>query len=196
MNRRTSRFINLPWMDRLAVAVGFDLVVNWALLGMAFRHVHNAWLTDFAMVPQVLLSLWVLSGLGPRPIPPRILATAVVAFLGSATLEASLIGFGRKWPVTLILASLILLGFCLWRLKDLIAQPEGETVYRQPAFWLLGGWVLGQGMHLTFIPLADLFLKSLPKAWILVPWIITYFLGLSLNLVLSKAFLCRKSAWS
>ncbi len=183
-------------MDRFAVMVGFDLIVNWALLGLAFRHIHNAWLADVALVPQVLLSLWVLSGLGPRPIPPRALAVAVATFLGSAVLEAGLIGFGRKWPVSMVLASLILLGLCLWRLKDLVSLPDGDVVYRQPAFWLLGGWVLAQGIHLTFTPLADLFLKSLSKTWILIPWIITYFFGLSLNLVLSKTFLCLKSSSS
>ncbi|HEY3399769.1 MAG TPA: hypothetical protein VGK03_03985 [Geothrix sp.] len=191
-NRKSPRYVHLPWMDRLIISVLFDLLVNWTLLGLAFRHIHNAWLADLALVPQTMLSLWVLSSLGPRPIPAFILAPGAVAGLGSTLWEAVSTGFRGKWLVAMTVSSLIVFPLCLWKLKELLSQPDGEPAYRQPAFWLLGTWALDHGTMLIFYPLVDPFMHRLSPAWILVPWLVNYLIGLLLSFTLSWTFLCRK----
>lgn len=193
VNWRSGRFIHLPWMDRLFIAVAFDLLVDWALLGMALRHMHNIWLLNLALVPQILLSLWVLSGLWSRSIPAFITAPAVGAVLGIAFVEAAWVGLGSKWFASMTVWNLVILILCLWKLKNLLFQSDGKSVYEHPAFWLSSAWVLAQGIHLTFHPLTDLFLKRLSPDWILIPWFMNYSVGLLLSLALSRTFLCRKS---
>ncbi len=183
-------------MDRLSVAVAFDLLVDWGLLGLAIRHTHNIWLLNLAIVPQLLFSLWVLSGLGERPFPRLVIALAVWSVLGIAIVEAIWVGLGTKWSVSLIAWSLVLLALCLWKFVDLLIQLDGESVYHQPAFWMLSAWVLMQGNHLTFHPLSSLFLQRLSLDWVLVPWFMNYSVGLLLTLSLSKTFLCLKSSSS
>ena len=191
-NQRTIRFVHHPWMNRLAVAVAFDLLVDWLLLGMAFNHIHNAWLSNLALVPQFFLSLWVLSGLGSPPLSTAILAPSAVAVLGAACLEATSSGLGSKWTATMTISNFLLLALCLWILKDFIFQTNKESTYRAPKFWLLCAWVLAMGSHLTFDMVANVFLHRLPTAWILVPWFGNYLVGFFLSLTLSRTFLCPR----
>jgi hypothetical protein len=183
-------------MKRLALAVAFDLLVNWVLLGTAIRHIHNAWLANLAFLPDVGLSLWVLSGLGPRRFPTVVLVPTAAVLLGATLLEAASTGLYLKWLTAMTISSILLLGFCLWRLKEFLLQPAGPPAFQQPAFWVITAWTLAQGIHTTFNPLFRFFLRHLSHDLILVPWALVYALGLVINLILSRAFLCPKSTSS
>ncbi len=195
-SRRSSRFVRLPWMRRLALAVAFDLLVNWALLGMAIRNIHNAWFDNLTFLPEVGLSLWVLSGLGPSRFPGLVIVPTAAVLLGVTLLEAASTGLYLNWLTAMTTSSILLLGFCLWRLKEFIQQPAGAPAFQQPAFWVITAWTLAQGIQTTFNPLFSLFLRHLNHDLILVPWALVYLLGLVLNLILSRAFLCPKSTSS
>lgn len=179
-------------MSRLSVAVLFDLLVNWALLGLAFGHIHNAWLANLAFVPQTLMSLWVLSDLGPRPFPVSILVSAGVLILATAGWDATSFGLKTKWLTSMAVASIVLLGLSTWKLQGLL-QLNGETLFQEPAFWLLGTWTLDHGTLLIFYPLADAFIHHLSPTWVQIPWLVNYLVGLLLNITLARTFLCRNT---
>ncbi len=193
---RSTQYVAHPWMRRLAATLLVDLLVNWTLLGMAMSHVHNAWLTNLAFLPQALLFLWVLSGLRPRPFPAFAMPLILMILVIIACFEAQSAGIGQKWITSMTVFSALVLLLCLWQLKELFILTDGSPIHHQPAFWLLGSWILMAGNHLTFYPLVRHFLKHLPQAWILVPWLMTYLIGLSLNICLSRTFLCRNSTSS
>ncbi|HEX4844693.1 MAG TPA: hypothetical protein VFV26_00650, partial [Geothrix sp.] len=155
-------------------------------------HIHNAWLADLAFVLQTLMSLWVLSDLGPNPFPVSILALVGVMILATAGWDATSVGLKAKWTTGMAMASLVLLGLSIWRLKGFL-QPKGETLYQEPAFWLLGTWTLDHGTLLIFYPLADAFIRHLSPAWVQIPWLVNYLVGLLLNITLARTFLCRKT---
>jgi hypothetical protein len=179
-------------MDRLALVVAFNLLVNWALVGMSIQRIHNAWLANLAFLPEVGLALWVLSGLGPRRFPTVVLVPTAAVLLGATLLEAASTGLWIKWLTSMTISSILLLAFCLWGLKEFFLQPVGPPAFHQPAFWVLAAWTLEQGIRTTFNPLFNLFLRHLSHDLILVPWVLIYAIGLVLNLILSRAFLCPK----
>lgn len=183
-------------MTRLSLAVLFDLLVNWILLGMAMRHIHNAWLADLAAVPQTLLALWTLTGLSPRTATVRLATITGMAALGFAVWEGTLLGLERKWLATMTVSSAGIFILSFWSLWNLLRVVDEIPHFRNPAFWILATWVIDHGTILVFYPISDNFLHHLPHDWILVPWFLNYLVGLLLSLSLSWTFLCRKSTSS
>lgn len=180
-------------MDRLALAVVFNLLVNWILLGLAFRHIQNLWFSDLLVLPRMVLALWVFSSLSPRPLSAFFLAPALLITLGCAVWDAASLGLSQKWLTTITISNLVLFALCLWTLKDLFLQADGAAASHQPAFWMLGSWAMAHGITLFYTPLFGLFLKHLSPAWIVVPGLAYFLVGLILNITLSWTFLCRKS---
>ena len=176
--------------DRLFIAVAFDLLVDWALSDGSPTHAQH-------LAPQLRLcprSFIPMGSLALESVDPAfITAPAVGAVLGIAFVEAAWVRLGSKWFASMTVWNLVILILCLWKLKNLLFQSDGKSVYEHPAFWLSSAWVLAQGIHLTFHPLTDLFLKRLSPDWILIPWFMNYSVGLLLSLALSRTFLCRKS---
>ena len=191
VHQRSGSYLSLPWMRRLAILVCLQLAVNWAMLGLAMNRVHNAWLADLAHLPEVLLPLWVLAGLGPRIVPRAAFITAAAAMVSTAAWNAAHVGLGAKWPVAEATASILLLALCVWQFKGLLAQEDQRSAWNQPASWLLGAWTLDQAIMLMLYPLQNLFLHQLSRDWILVPWLVRFIIGLFLNLAIAKTFLCR-----
>lgn len=187
---RRPRYQALPWMARLAALVGFDLAVNWIMLGMALGHLRNAWVADLRILPGFALALWVLDGVGPRPLPRPLLGGAAAASVAAVAWDAGRIGLGGKWPLALALTEATVLGISLWRLKEHLVQDGTTPAFRQPAFWLLGTLALTQSVWLTFDPMFNLFLQRLSREWILVPWFAKYLFGLFANMALARTFLC------
>jgi hypothetical protein len=155
------------------------------------NRVHNAWLADLAHLPEVLLPLWVLAGLGPRIVPRAAFIAAAAAMVSTAAWDAAHVGLGAKWPVAEATASILLLALCVWQFKGLLSQDDQRSAWNQPASWLLGTWTLDQAIMLMFYPLQNLFLHQLSRDWILVPWLVRFIIGLFLNLAVAKTFLCR-----
>jgi hypothetical protein len=196
IHHRSDRYAAPPWLRRLSLLQGYNLLVNWTLLGLAMNHVRNAWLAAPTYLVETLLSLWVLRGVDPRRLRWPALVPSIALILGSAAVDVSRTGFRGKWPLSETLAGLLLLLFCLLLLVRLLRSDSATPTMDQPSFWLLGAWSLILAFDLTFFPLQNLFLQRLSHAWILVPWFAKYVTGLILNLVLARTFLCPKPSSS
>lgn len=183
-------------MNRLAMLLVYGLLVNWALVGLALNQIRNAGIGDVAYLLESLFTLWVLSGIGPRPLPGPLLGSAGIVIMLSGAWEAATVGFTTKWPRTETVSGLIIGSLCLWRLLQTLVQEDHDPAWRQPAFWLLGSWSLLIGVELTFFPLHNLFLQRLTGAWLVVPWFAKYVIGLILNLGVARTFLCPKPSSS
>lgn len=194
--QRTGKYHFRPWMAKLGVLLMFQLLVNWGMLGTSINGRHNDWLEDLAYLPEMVLSLWVLDGIREGGLPRMVLLASLGLMGGAAAINGFQVGLDRTWPLAWTVASLLLLGLCLWQLQELITQKGSESIWHQPAFWLLTSWPLMLGVDLTFYPLHNFFLKSLSRAWILVPWFAKYLIGLILNLGVARTFLCPKPSSS
>lgn len=149
-----------------------------------------------AYLPEMVLSLRVLDGIGERVLPKAVLLACLGLMGGAAAINASQVGLEKTWPLAWTVASLLLLALCLWQLLGLITRRGSGSIWSQPAFWLLTSWPLMLGVDLTFYPLHNFFLKSLSRSWILVPWFAKYVIGLILNLGVARTFLCPKPSSS
>lgn len=192
----SGRFATPPWMRRLSLLLVYGLLVNWALLGLALGHVRNAWLSAPAYLVESLLTLWVLQGITPRCLPKPVLVPSVAVILGTTAVDAFRIGVRGKWPVSETVTTLILLALCLLALSASSREDDETPARDRPAFWFLGTWSLMLAFDLTFYPLHNAFLQHLSRDWILVPWFAKYAVGLILNLVLSRTYLCPKPSSS
>ncbi len=196
VHRQSGKYRVHPWMDRLAVLLLFQLLVNWVMLGTALNGIHNDWQEDLSFLPEMMISLWVLAGVGRFPLPRIILLASAGLMAICATLDATQVGLEKTWPLAWTVASILLLGLCIWQLVRLMIQRDLERIWNQPAFWLLGPWSLLLGADLTFFPLHNYFLKHLSRTWIVVPWFAKYLIGLILNLGIARTFLCPKPSSS
>lgn len=194
--QRSGKYQVRPWMAKLGALLMFQLLVNWGMLGTSINGRHNDWLEDMAYLPEMVLSLRVLDGIGERVLPKAVLLACLGLMGGSAAINASQVGLEKTWPLAWTVASLLLLALCLWQLLGLITRRGSGSIWSQPAFWLLTSWPLMLGVDLTFYPLHNFFLKSLSRSWILVPWFAKYVIGLILNLGVARTFLCPKPSSS
>lgn len=183
-------------MRRLTLALVYSLLIDWALLGLAIFHVHNSWLGNLAYFLESLAYLWVLAGIGNRKPFRTFLIPALLAILLSTIWDAWHQGLWKKWLVTESTAGVVLCGFCLWLLLDLLRGRTLISNWNQASFWLLGAWTLQYPVEFTFYPIHNLFLNSLSRDWILVPWFAKYLIGLILNLGVARTYLCPKSSSS
>lgn len=188
--RATGRYRTQPWMSRLSVLLVFILIEDWTMLGTAMNGIHNPWLADLWFLPEVLLMAWAINGVGSRPVSNPTLGLAALAVVLGVAWEAAHTGLRTRWAVTGTVSSLLLLCLCLWQLFALIVQTEAGSPWRDPAYWFLGAWSLLLIMDLTFFPLYGLFLRSLSRTWILLPWLGKSIFGLVLNLGLARTYLC------
>lgn len=192
----SGRYAAPPWMRRLSLLLGYGLLVNWALLGLALNHIRNAWLAAPAYLIESLLTLWVLRGVGSRRLAWSVLIPSITVILGSAASDALRIGLHGKWPVSETITTLILLVLCLILLTTQLRNEGGTSAWDQPSFWLLSAWSLMLAFDLTFYPLHNVFLQRLSHEWVLVPWFAKYVIGLILNLALARTYLCPKPSSS
>lgn len=192
----SGRFTTPPWIRRLSLLLGYGLLVNWTLLGLALNHVRNAWLAAPAYLVESLLTLWVLRGVAPRRFPSLVLVPSIAVILGTTAVDAFRIGVRGKWPISETVTSLLLLALCILALSEPSREDDETPARNRPSFWLLGAWSLMLAFDLTFYPLHNVFLQQLSREWILVPWFAKYVVGLILNLVLARTFLCPKPSSS
>lgn len=190
---RSAHFIRHSWMGRLAITVVFILLVNWILLATAMNHIHNHWIFNATVIPEFALSLWTLSGVGPRALPKLVLASALAGILGIASLEWWKFGVWAMWSTAILYMIAVLFAVCIWKLMQIIPIAVEDPDNWRPAFWLLGAWMLMFGVDLIFWPLHDYFLARLSKPLLLVPFLVKFLLNMSFNLALARTFLCRKS---
>ncbi|HJW73306.1 MAG TPA: hypothetical protein VJ486_10795 [Geothrix sp.] len=190
---RSTLYIRRPWMNRLSITLLYILLVNWLLLATAMNHIQNNWMYNASVIPEFALSLWTLSGIGPRPIPTFVLGPAPVGILGIAILQWLKMGPWEMWPMVILYSITVLFALCIWRLARIIPLIVEDPDTWQPAFWLLGSWMLMNGVDLAFWPLFDYFLARLSRPLVLVPFLMKFILGMFFNLALARTFLCRKS---
>jgi hypothetical protein len=190
---RSTSYIRLPWMKRLTITTTFILLVNWTLLAMAMRHIHNHWLFNLTVIPEFMLSLWLLSGIGPKPISSLVFSVALAGIIATAILEGWQLGPWVMWSGSILYLLAVLFALCIWKLVQIIPLVVGDSDTWQPAFWLLGSWMLMNGVDLIFWPLHDYFLARLSKPYVLVPFLVKFILALFFNFALARTFLCRKS---
>ena len=190
---QSMRFLSFSWMRRLTVLLVLQLAVNWAMLGMAMNKIHNAWLADLAHLPEAMLPLWVLAGLDAQETPRPAFIASAGAILLSAAWNANQVGLSARWLMAETTASLALLALCLWQFKGLVARTDQHSFWSQPAFWLLGTWILDHAIMLMFYPMQNLFIHQLSRTWILVPWLVRFTIGLVLNCTISRTYLCQKT---
>jgi hypothetical protein len=190
---RSTLYIRRPWMHRLTITLLYILLVNWILLATAMNHIHNNWIYNASLVPEFVLSLWTLSGVGPRPIPNLVLGPALAGALGIVILQFWKLGPWPMWSMALLYSITVLFALCIWRLVCIIPLVVEDPDSWQPAFWLLGSWMLMNGVDLVFWPLFDYFLARLSRPLVLVPFLVKFILAMFFNLALARTFLCRKS---
>ncbi|GLH72621.1 hypothetical protein GETHLI_11230 [Geothrix limicola] len=187
---RSGRFASRLWMSRLTVFLIVTLVESWSMLATAMGGIHNTWLANLWTIPESLALLWALAGAGDRPIPP-----AVSSFLGALLLlpmcwDAVSLGLGARWLLSGTFASLVLLGICVRQLFVLFTQPVTRKAWHEPLYWFLASASLSLAIELTFYPLFNLFLRTLSRDWILVPWTAKSLAFLVLNAGLARTYLC------
>jgi hypothetical protein len=165
--------------------------VNFTLLGMMVHGIHNIWLDNLAILPEVALSLWVLAALGPRSLPRWASGAAFLITLGCVVWDATTNGIKEKWLTATAAYSLILFLLVIWRLWELFLRIGTRPAHSEPGFWLLSAWAINLGNILFYTPFSALFLKHLSRTWILVPGLVFNLFGVIFSLALSRTFLCR-----
>ncbi|GLH69322.1 hypothetical protein GETHPA_08550 [Geothrix rubra] len=190
----SSRYQKPSWIQQLTIIVIFTLLIDWALLGLAYCHIHNAWLANLAILPELLLYLWILPKINQQFHFPS-MPVALIAIALSVVFciwDWFRLGLWAKWPMGWTFTSFIIFIVCIWKFKEILIKSHNESLFYRPEFWFLGASTLRYGTLLIFHPLGSVFLKSLPADLILIPGLFVYLIQLFMDIILSKTFLCQK----
>lgn len=197
VNRWRGDYQQPAWMPLYTKVQVFDLAQGAIFTGMSLYHVNNQWLRHLTQPVVFIGMLWTIFRMAPDSKGRRILYRAcMVAGLAAAVVGTLLDGMKWRNSVFTTTMSLVYLGLATRELRIISESNESDHLTTLPSFWVLAGLLVYSSGTVIFNATSNYFLRTLPMHLLFIPWVIVGIVHAIHEVLLAKAFLCKKPASS